>query len=132
MNLKSSFIQAYDPCAVEMIDGVAENSKSTTTTKKKDSRVIQFVKQRMPILHWLPNYNWKRDFHGDLIAGLTVGIMHVPQGRQYVLGVSDYFALFRNGLFFLSRCSSDEWNLLLILCFVRLHVLWNCQAHLNW
>ncbi|PAV83169.1 hypothetical protein WR25_09054 isoform B [Diploscapter pachys] len=66
-----------------MIDGVAENSKSTTTTKKKDSRVIQFVKQRMPILHWLPNYNWKRDFHGDLIAGLTVGIMHVPQGMAY-------------------------------------------------
>ncbi|KAK6027479.1 STAS domain protein [Ostertagia ostertagi] len=26
-------------------------------------------------------YKWKEYFHGDLIAGLTVGIMHVPQGK---------------------------------------------------
>ncbi|KJH53683.1 inorganic anion transporter, SulP family [Dictyocaulus viviparus] len=28
-------------------------------------------------------YKWKEYFHGDLIAGLTVGIMHVPQGMAY-------------------------------------------------
>uniref|UniRef100_A0A1I7XM25 Sulfate_transp domain-containing protein n=1 Tax=Heterorhabditis bacteriophora TaxID=37862 RepID=A0A1I7XM25_HETBA len=36
--------------------------------------------QFIPICNWLPNYKWKNHFHGDLVAGLTVGIMHVPQG----------------------------------------------------
>ncbi|TKR76838.1 hypothetical protein L596_017917 [Steinernema carpocapsae] len=37
----------------------------------------------IPILQWLPRYNVKEDFSGDLIGGLTVGIMHVPQGMAY-------------------------------------------------
>ncbi|KAK0415470.1 hypothetical protein QR680_011958 [Steinernema hermaphroditum] len=37
----------------------------------------------IPILQWLPKYNFKEDFTGDLIGGLTVGIMHVPQGMAY-------------------------------------------------
>uniref|UniRef100_A0A0R3RQQ9 STAS domain-containing protein n=1 Tax=Elaeophora elaphi TaxID=1147741 RepID=A0A0R3RQQ9_9BILA len=36
-----------------------------------------------PIFHWLPKYNWKEDLHGDIIGGLTVGIMQVPQGMAY-------------------------------------------------
>ncbi|VDM92435.1 unnamed protein product [Onchocerca ochengi] len=36
-----------------------------------------------PIFHWLPRYNWKRDLNGDIIGGLTVGIMQVPQGMAY-------------------------------------------------
>lgn len=37
-----------------------------------------------PILNWLPNYK-KQDFKGDLTAGLTVGIMLVPQGMAYAM-----------------------------------------------
>lgn len=37
-----------------------------------------------PILDWLPNYSM-REFKGDLPAGLTVGIMLVPQGMAYAL-----------------------------------------------
>jgi hypothetical protein len=33
-----------------------------------------------PILGWLPNYKFSEYFHCDLITGLTVGIMVVPQG----------------------------------------------------
>ncbi|OZC11703.1 sulfate permease [Onchocerca flexuosa] len=36
-----------------------------------------------PIFHWLPRYSWKRDLNGDIIGGLTVGIMQVPQGMAY-------------------------------------------------
>jgi SulP family sulfate permease len=35
-----------------------------------------------PILAYLPGYRWI-DFRGDLMAGLTVGVMLVPQGMAY-------------------------------------------------
>lgn len=37
-----------------------------------------------PILEWLPNYN-KSQFKGDLSAGLTVGVMLIPQGMAYAM-----------------------------------------------
>ncbi|WP_189629618.1 MULTISPECIES: sulfate permease [Roseivirga] len=42
------------------------------------------MKQFLPILSWLPNYK-KSQFNGDLFAGLTVGVMLVPQGMAYAL-----------------------------------------------
>ncbi|WP_170110451.1 SulP family inorganic anion transporter [Flavilitoribacter nigricans] len=42
------------------------------------------VKQYIPALEWLPNYrsDWLKN---DLFAGLTVGVMLVPQGMAYAL-----------------------------------------------
>ncbi len=37
-----------------------------------------------PFLAWLPNYS-KQYLRGDLIAGLTVGVMLVPQGMAYAM-----------------------------------------------
>ncbi len=42
------------------------------------------IKKIIPILEWLPNYN-KSFFKGDLVAGLTVGIILIPQGIAYAL-----------------------------------------------
>jgi len=42
------------------------------------------IKSYLPILQWLPNYK-KEDLNGDLFAGLTVGIMLIPQGMAYAL-----------------------------------------------
>ena len=42
------------------------------------------VKSYLPILEWLPNYK-KSDLQGDLSAGLTVGIMLIPQGMAYAM-----------------------------------------------
>lgn len=41
-------------------------------------------KQYFPILEWLPQYN-SEFFKGDLIAGLTVGVMLIPQGMAYAM-----------------------------------------------
>jgi sulfate permease, SulP family len=42
------------------------------------------LKGYLPILEWLPNY--KKDYlQGDLSAGLTVGIMLIPQGMAYAM-----------------------------------------------
>lgn len=42
------------------------------------------LKKYIPILEWLPNYK-KTDLQGDLSAGLTVGIMLIPQGMAYAM-----------------------------------------------
>lgn len=40
------------------------------------------MKQFFPFLDWMTNYK-KNDFSGDLTAGLTVGVMLIPQGMAY-------------------------------------------------
>ncbi len=42
------------------------------------------LKKYIPILEWLPQYK-KTYFRGDLVGGLTVGVMLVPQGMAYSL-----------------------------------------------
>ncbi|MCC5921988.1 MAG: solute carrier family 26 protein [Cyclobacteriaceae bacterium] len=42
------------------------------------------IKKFIPILEWLPNYK-KAFLSGDLSAGLTVGIMLIPQGMAYAM-----------------------------------------------
>jgi SulP family sulfate permease len=52
-------------------------------------------KKILPILAWLPSYK-KDDFSGDLTAGLTVGILLVPQGMAYAMiaGLPPVFGLY--------------------------------------
>ncbi|KAM5251269.1 solute carrier family 26 member 10-like isoform 2-T2 [Hipposideros larvatus] len=40
---------------------------------------------RLPPLRWLPHYRWRTWLLGDAVAGLTVGIVHVPQGMAFAL-----------------------------------------------
>ncbi len=42
------------------------------------------IKQLLPFLGWLPNYK-KGWLSGDLSAGLTVGVMLIPQGMAYAM-----------------------------------------------
>ncbi|XP_055973519.1 solute carrier family 26 member 10-like [Sorex fumeus] len=40
---------------------------------------------RLPPLRWLPLYRWRAWLLGDAVAGVTVGIVHVPQGMAFAL-----------------------------------------------
>lgn len=42
------------------------------------------IQKYLPILSWLSTYN-KTLFKGDLVAGLTVGVMLIPQGMAYAM-----------------------------------------------
>ncbi|PIC28303.1 hypothetical protein B9Z55_020268 [Caenorhabditis nigoni] len=77
----------YQPCTT---------SDKEVVEKKPTSLIRQKLQQYIPILEWLPNYKWKEHFHGDVIAGLTVGIMHVPQGMAYasLAGVPPVYGMY--------------------------------------
>ena len=53
------------------------------------------MKKLIPILDWLPKYT-KAQFKGDLPAGLTVGILLIPQGMAYAMiaGLPPVFGLY--------------------------------------
>ncbi len=53
------------------------------------------VKKYIPILEWLPTYSWT-NLKGDLPAGITVGIILIPQSMAYALlaGVPPIYGLY--------------------------------------
>lgn len=48
------------------------------------SKYLKFKKRHIAITTWLPNYN-KAFLKDDITAGLTVGIMLIPQGMAYAM-----------------------------------------------
>ncbi|VDO04859.1 unnamed protein product [Haemonchus placei] len=71
------------------VDPILSRSLPTATIRAK-SRVNRFS------VEIVFSYKWKEYFHGDLIAGLTVGIMHVPQGMAYasLAGVPPVYGMY--------------------------------------
>ncbi len=60
---------------------------------------MHFLTKYLPILEWLPNYN-KTDLKGDISAGLTVGVMLIPQGMAYAMiaGLPPIYGLYASTL----------------------------------
>lgn len=56
-------------------------------TKSFFTLLVKFV----PILAWLPRYDWKRSFFGDLSGGLTMAVFAVPQGFVLFLNRFKFF-----------------------------------------
>lgn len=49
---------------------------------------IHVILNLIPVLRWLPKYSFKNDLPGDISAGFTVAVMHIPQGKSAVLSYS--------------------------------------------
>jgi solute carrier family 26 (sodium-independent sulfate anion transporter), member 11 len=56
--------------------------KTTVFFRNFPQHAQQYAKSLLPIADWLPRYNWTW-FTGDIIAGLTVGLVVLPQAIAY-------------------------------------------------
>ncbi|XP_011151868.1 solute carrier family 26 member 10 isoform X1 [Harpegnathos saltator] len=73
----------------------------------KKIKPVALLKKSIPLIDWISSYNWKDNILGDIVAGITVAVMHVPQGMAYaILGnvppiVGMYMAFFPVLVYFL-------------------------------
>jgi len=55
-----------------------------------------FLLDRIPFLKWIQTYDIKENLAKDIIGGLTIGVIHIPQGMAYALmaGLPPIFGLY--------------------------------------
>lgn len=95
---------------LEEISGYERQRESTSDNIRDRIRNLEFkniLYDVCPVLKWLPQYKVKEDLMGDIISGITVAVMHIPQGMAYGLlaGVDPivglYMAFFPTLIYFL-------------------------------
>lgn len=76
---------------IEDLHKDAHYEKPYTTVKSKAANYCKSIRpldcflNRIPLLRWLPEYSWKKSLISDIISGITVAVMHIPQGMAYGL-----------------------------------------------
>ncbi|XP_011313736.1 sulfate transporter isoform X3 [Fopius arisanus] len=68
---------SYEKPKTSLIDNI-----STTLKQQSCHSCATSV---LPVIDWLRKYKWRDDILSDIISGITVAIMHIPQGMAYAL-----------------------------------------------
>lgn len=58
-------------------------NKQTLKTSIKERSCSDWTEAIIPMYGWLKTYNWRNSIISDIISGLTVGVMIVPQSMSY-------------------------------------------------
>ena len=58
--------------------------------------MTEYFFKRVPFCKWIFEYDLKTNLIKDIIAGLTIGIVHIPQGMAYSLmaGLDPVYGLY--------------------------------------
>ncbi|XP_065872952.1 sulfate transporter 4.1, chloroplastic-like isoform X1 [Euphorbia lathyris] len=64
--------------------------------KKKRMSCFEWIDTLLPCCRWIRTYNWREYFQIDLMAGVTIGVMLVPQAMSYakLAGLQPIYGLY--------------------------------------
>lgn len=85
---------------LQRVDASGQRTKLCPTSCSRPScniaTLLSILKAIFPIVHWLPRYQWKSSAVLDLAAGLTLGVMLIPQGMAYAFlaGIHPVYGLY--------------------------------------
>ncbi|GAB6029462.1 hypothetical protein CHUAL_005218 [Chamberlinius hualienensis] len=82
---KYHFVKTDRKTLSQTVGGAAKKSCSNCTEVCSSNFWWKFAKKRLPVLDWVQYYSIKQNLLCDVIAGLTVGVMHIPQGMAYAM-----------------------------------------------
>ncbi|KAI3817722.1 hypothetical protein L1987_11520 [Smallanthus sonchifolius] len=74
----------------------ATSSLSRWKEKLNRMKVIDWIEMFIPCSRWIRTYNWREYLQPDLVSGVTVGIMLVPQSMSYakLAGLQPIYGLY--------------------------------------
>lgn len=87
-----------------------------------------FIFTHIPILNWIWNYQ-SNYFFGDIISGLTIGIMTIPQSIMYMH--NNNTLSYRFSICSVSWCSTSIWFICIIYSSYCLLYFWIIKACIN-
>ncbi|XP_009880380.1 PREDICTED: sulfate transporter-like [Charadrius vociferus] len=76
-------LEEYEPANFSTKELIRKKSREVCTCNHQ--AIITFFCRLFPVLDWLPRYNVKTQLLGDVISGLLVGIVAIPQSISYSL-----------------------------------------------
>lgn len=64
--------------------------------KMTPQTALEFAGNSLQFMRWMPSYTWGREGVGDMVAGLTVGVVLIAQGVAYgmLTGMKPYYGLY--------------------------------------
>ncbi|KAI7748550.1 hypothetical protein M8C21_008480 [Ambrosia artemisiifolia] len=89
----------YDSADAPLTSSSSSSSTTSFTrwrTKVKEMKTVDWIDFFLPCSRWIRSYNWRENLQPDVIAGVTVGVMLVPQSMSYakLAGLQPIYGLY--------------------------------------
>lgn len=75
----------YSKIKVSMKNKLLQKIKQVSKFGCTKENVLKKFEYFFPIIFWLRKYKWKSYLKGDIVSGLTVGIMQISQGIEFTV-----------------------------------------------